>query len=322
MNEVLEVRAAGPLATLQDTGRLGAQAQGIGTAGAMDLFAARVANVLLGNAERAAVMEITAGGAVLHALADGLYAVTGADLDARLDDDIVPLCAPFAVRAGQTLRFGRAQRGWRACLALAGGFVAGEFLGSVSTDLRGGFGGFDGRALQRGDVLSVAVPGVGAIPRRGMSTALAHPCHRADAPLRLIEGPALALLDADDRARLLEEGLSVSREADRMGLRMDGLLASAAELPQQISAAVAFGAVQLPPDGKPIILGADRQTTGGYPLAGVVAAVDHWRIAQARPGDLLRFKRVTVPEAQRAWRAREQDLARLRIAAAAAWRAG
>jgi antagonist of KipI len=318
---MLEVLATGPLLTVQDTGRWGVHAFGIGTAGAMDVFAARVANTLLGNDCAAPVLEITTGAARLQALRRGVFALCGADLEAGIDGAEVPLCAPFAVEAGQVLRFGRARRGWRACLAVAGGFEAEALFGSAATDLRAAFGGHHGRALARGDRIGFAAhPQPARVPRR-IGTTLAHPAQATDAALRLVAAPALAALTDADREWLFGHGLRVSAEADRMGLRLAPALSGAVALAQQLSAAVCFGAVQLPPDGKAIILGADRQTTGGYPLAGVVAGVDHWRIAQARPGDRLVFREVSVEQAQQAWRAREQALARLGIAAASAWQA-
>ena len=320
MSAVLEILAAGPLTVVQDTGRNGVRALGIGTAGAMDVFAARVANALLGNPDATPVLELSAGGIEMRAVRGGAFALCGADFGATLDGVELPLCAPFAVQAGQALSFPRARRGLRACLAVRGGFGAERVFGSAATDLRGGFGGHDGRALRRGDRLALAMPAAGTSAPRGVFTSLAHPGYRDDSPLQLIVGAALAWLAQDDRERLCSQPFTVSREADRMGLRLEEALLSAAQLPQSLSAAVCFGAVQLPPDGRPIILGADCQTTGGYPVLGVVAGVDHWRIAQARSGDRLRLQVVDVDTAQRAWRTRERSLARLRVAAAAAWR--
>ena len=315
---MLEVIAPGTLATLQDTGRRGVRALGIGTAGAMDVFSARVANSLLGNAEQAAVLELTTGALELRFDAAACIALCGADLDAVLDGDPLPLCAPVWIESRQTLRLRRPLTGMRAVLAVRGGFSAQAAFGSAATDLRAGFGGCEGRALKRGD--RIAFAGEQQAPRlsRSVFTTLAHPHFRQLAPLGLIAGADFERLDVDDRARLLH-GCTVSRVSDRMGLRLDQELHSARALPEQVSQAVVFGAVQLPPDGKAIILAADCQTTGGYPLAGVVAGVDHWQIAQARPGDVLRFRLVQLAEAQAAWRARERDLARLRAVAGTWW---
>ena len=310
----------GLLATLQDTGRRGRQALGIGTAGAMDLFAARVANALLANADDAPVLEITLGGAEFVALADGWYALCGADLEATLDGAELPLCAPFRLAAGQRLRLARARRGCRAYLATTGGFAADRVFGSAATDLRAGLGGLHGRALQRGDELKAQAHREPVrLPRR-VFTSLAHPAVVPEQPLGLIAGPALHAISTADRAQILGQHFTVSRASDRMGLRLEEALSSAVGLPQSLSAAVVFGTVQMPPDGKAIILGADRQTTGGYPVVGVVASVDHARVAQIRPGERLRFQVMDVIEARAALLSRERQFAQLRIAAAAWWR--
>ena len=310
----------GLLATLQDTGRRGRQALGIGTAGAMDLFAARVANALLANADDAPVLEITLGGAEFVALADAWYALCGADLEATLDGAELPLCAPFRLANGQRLRLPRARRGCRAYLATTGGFAADRVFGSAATDLRAGLGGLHGRALQRGDELKAQAHREPArLPRR-VFTSLAHPAVVPEQPLGLIAGPALHAISTADRAQILGQHFTVSRASDRMGLRLEEALSSAVSLPQSLSAAVVFGTVQMPPDGKAIILGADRQTTGGYPVVGVVASVDHARIAQIRPGERLRFQVMDVIEARAALLSRERQFAQLRIAAAAWWR--
>ena len=317
---MLGCSSPGLLATLQDTGRRGRQALGIGTAGAMDLFAARVANALLANSDDAAVLEITLGGAEFVALADGWYALCGADLEATLDGAELPLCAPFRLAPGQRLRLPRARRGSRAYLAATGGFAADRAFGSAATDLRAGLGGLHGRALQRGDELKAqAHREPTRLPRR-VFTSLAHPAVVPEQPLGLIAGPALHAISTADRAQILGQHFTVSRASDRMGLRLEEALSSAVSLPQSLSAAVVFGTVQMPPDGKAIILGADRQTTGGYPVVGVVASVDHARIAQIRPGERLRFQVMDVIEARAALLSRERQFAQLRIAAAAWWR--
>lgn len=316
---MLEVRRPGPLASLQDLGRWGRQALGIGTAGAMDLWAARVANAVLDTPEGAPLIELTLGGAELQFGAPGWLALCGAETLATLDGVRVPLCAPVPVAPGGVLRLGVARLGCRSYLAVRGGFDAERVLGSAATDLRGGFGGHCGRALRRGDCIAYGAdaPGGGTPPR--WFTSLAHPACAPDAPLGLIAGPALEQLAPADRDALFAAAFTVSPDADRMGLRLAESLPSARGLPQQLSSAVSFGTLQLPPDGRAIMLGADRQTTGGYPVAGVVAAVDHWRIAQARPGDRLRFCPLDVAAAQRLWRARERRLERLRVAVRSWW---
>lgn len=317
---MMRVIAAGICSSLQDLGRHGRQAQGIGPSGAMDTWAARIANVLLDNDENATLLEMCVSGAQLQVERANWFALTGADMDARIDGEAVPLCRPVWLEQGSRIVFSAARRGCRAYLAVQGGFAADRWLGSTATDIRARRGGIEGRVLQRDDVLRFQAAPVANPRRANWSTCLA--LAPADYPveLALIAGPALRQLDASARRVFEERGFTVSKEADRMGLRLAESLPFADRVPAILSQAVMFGAVQLPPDGKPIILGADRQTTGGYPLLGVVAGIDHRRVAQLRSGDRLQFKLLDVPAAQSAWRLREQRLRRLRLGVQAWWR--
>lgn len=317
---MIRVRAPGLCSSLQDLGRFGWQSLGVGTAGAMDTWAARVANDLLGNDANAPLLEMTLSGAELEVCASNWCALTGADMAASCDSAPLPLCRPVWVGAGSVLRFAAARRGCRAYLAVRSGFAAARVMGSAATDLRSHLGGIGGRRLERGDELGYqhtppAAPAVRVAP---WSTRLAQP-PGPEPRLRLIPGPAWSALSIADRERLGGEAFTVSRAADRMGLRLEQSLASATTLAPILSQGVVFGAVQLPPDGRPILLGADRQTTGGYPLLGVVASVDHAALAQLKPGDALRLRVTDVATAQAAWRARELRLRRWRVAVRAWW---
>lgn len=319
---MIRVRTAGLCSSVQDLGRFGWQSLGVGTAGAMDTWAARVANALLDNDASAPVLEMTLSGAQFDVCASAWFACTGADMDASCDGAPLPLCRPVWVVAGSVLRFGAARRGCRAYLAVRSGFAVPQALGSAATDARARLGGIAGRLLQRGDELRYrcAEPSAPVAPMAPWSTRLA--LAPVAAPrLALIPGPAWYALSLADRERVAGGTFSVSRAADRMGLRLGESLASAAALAPILSQGVVFGAVQLPPDGHPILLGADRQSTGGYPLLGVVASVDHAALAQLKPGDVLRFHITDVAAAQAAWRVREQRLRRWRVAVRAWWAA-
>lgn len=319
---MIRVRVPGACSSLQDAGRFGWQSLGVGPAGAMDCWAARVANALLDNDANAPVLEMTLSGAELEVGAGSWFAVTGCDMAASCDGEPLPLCRPVWVGEGSVLRFGAARRGCRAYLAVRSGFAVPQVLGSASTDARAGLGGIAGRRLQRGDELryrcaAATTPAIRAAP---WSTRLALP--GAGVPrLALIPGPAWCALSPADRERLTGDLFTVSRAADRMGLRLEESLGSAGALEPILSQGVVFGALQLPPDGRAILLGADRQTTGGYPLVAVVASVDHAALAQLRPGDSLRFRAGDVATAQAAWCAREQRFRRWRVAVRAWWAA-
>lgn len=304
---LFRVGIPGLLSTLQDGGRPGFQRMGVPVGGAMDAWACAVANLLLGNSPDAAVLEITLTGPQLSVLRDGSIAICGADLSPTLGGAAVPLWHTFPVRTGQTLRFGHARAGARAYLAAAGGFAVPPVLGSRSTFLRGGWGGSEGRALRSGDILRAydAPPS----PARGLRPADI-PRYSSDIPLRLIPGPHDTLFDPDALAAFFSASYTLTPEADRMGYRFAGppVAARPGVAATLASEAVPMGAVQMPPGGQPLLLMADRQTVGGYPLLGVVIDADLSRAAQMAPGNTARFAPVSLEDAQRAGHSQREFL--------------
>lgn len=307
----LHVLRAGLYTTVQDLGRPGWQGDGVPEGGAMDDVALRLANFLVGNAESAAGLEITLDGPGLRFDRDATIAIGGADLDARVDDAMLPPWRAVHVAAGTELRFGEPRDGCRAYLAIAGGIDVPPVLGSRATYVRAAIGGHEGRALRRGDVLPLGAAPVARVrPRRlarEMQPAYGDTVH-------VVAGPQLAALTPESRTRLFDAPFTVSARSDRMGFRLEGASLALASPVELLSAGVAMGTVQLPPDGAPIVLMADRQTTGGYPRLGEVATVDLPTLAQRRPGDVVRFAEVSLAEAQRLYLARERALALLRVA--------
>lgn len=302
----------------------------------MDLPACRAANLLVGNDEGAAALEATLLGPTIAFGEPTLIALTGADLSASIDDWPVPLWRPVHLPAGETLRFGRAVLGCRAYIGVAGGIAVPPVFGSRSTYLRAGFGGLDGRALRAGDRLAVgAAPprsrrmahtlpltdGRPAAARWSLSTTL-RPPYAASPTVRLIEGAHLALLDAASRDALFGTPFRVSSSSDRMGYRLEGSPLSLSSPTELLSEGVTFGTMQLPPGGAPIILMADRQTTGGYPRIAEVASVDLPLVAQLKPGDTVRFRLTTVGDAQRRLVQHEDDWSQARAAIALAFSRG
>lgn len=292
------------ISSLQDLGRRGFQNQGIGQCGSMDRLAARVANDLLGNADNAAVIEITLGGARLRIEQTQWFAITGADLQAEADGLPVELCRPIRLEAGTMLHFKQPRQGCRAYLSVQDGFRAESVLGSAATDIRAGLGGYHGRAFQRGDRLAYSPS---RYPDKAVRwhTSWANPAFPETGPLPFIPGSHWSWLDEPRQEQFLDTEWQLSRHSDRMGLRLEQGLSPEQPWPVLLSSGVAFGSIQLPPDGHPIILAADRQTTGGYPLLGTVAGIAHSRLAQCRPGDRLRFVPVSAAEAVTQWRRRE-----------------
>jgi KipI family sensor histidine kinase inhibitor len=303
---VLRVIRPGSLTTIQDLGRGGHQAAGIPVAGAADVPALRLANRLLGNPDGAAALEITVLGPHLVALADVALAVVGGDLGAQVDGQPVAPGASFLLRRGQELRFLGPRAGCRAYLAVAGGVEAPLTLGSRSCDLLGGLGP---RPLAAGDTVCAGEP---AAPDAALAGRRLRP-----GAYELPRGPEVAVAvvpgPQDDwfaeGERLYGAAYHVLPASDRTGLRLDGppLHPRGQEL---LSEATPLGAIQVPADGRPIVLLAGRQTVGGYPKIGVVATHDAWRLAQLRPGAVaVRFVAVDLAEAHRRYRAAEAALA-------------
>lgn len=295
----LRVLNGGVLTTAQDRGRHAARRYGVPQSGALDPVALLLANRLLDNPLDAAALEITAGGAAFEVLAPTLLAITGGDLGALLDDEPLPLWTVVLARPGAQIRFVGRQHSWgaRAYLAVGGGFDLPAILDSRSTYLAGGFGGVDGRALRTGDLLASLVR-PDPLRLAGRSCPIdARPPYTAEPTLRLLPGPHLDRFAADAPDLLLSQSFTINASANRMGYRLDGpplRYAAPCSLP---SLGVLPGVIQVPPDGNPILLMADAQTTGGYPIIGVVIEPDLALAAQLLPGDRLRFRRITLDEA-------------------------
>ncbi|MBI4840378.1 MAG: 5-oxoprolinase/urea amidolyase family protein [candidate division NC10 bacterium] len=322
---MIEVLRPGLLTTVQDRGRIGYQKFGVPASGAVDEIALRVGNILVGNAQRAAGMEITALGPQLRFLADAVVALTGAEVDADLDGKPVPCYQSFLVRAGQVLDVRTCSRGLRAYLAVAGGIDVPVLLGSRSTCLVAGFGGFHGRALAAGDVLRVGAPdgSLTSLCRREVQGEW-RPHHESEATVRVVLGPQEDAFSQAGRHTFLDAVYRVSPHADRMGCRLDGPVIAHRDSADIISDWIPPGGVQVPGDGKPIILLADRQTTGGYPKIATVIGADIPLVAQSRPGDALRFRAISVKEARAIAREIEAALAALpaRLVTAERWTYG
>lgn len=292
---LLRVESPGLLTTVQDEGRWGHQRDGMVVAGAMDPFASAVANVLVGSPRGAAVLEITLLGPTLRALADTRLALCGGDLSPTVEGQPVPSWKTFTLRAGQALTFGRRRSGARAYLAVAGGLAVPAVLGSRATFLRARLGGFRGRPLRSGDVLE-GWPHPIAPGERGLRPADI-PDYALPAVLCVLPGPHSAAFTEAGRDTLFSAAYTVSPRSDRQGYRLTGPAVARADMADILSEAMPWGGIQVPPDGQPILLMADRQTTGGYPLAGVVISADLPRAGQLAPGDSVRFEAVGLAEA-------------------------
>jgi len=296
MKKVLRVVEPGLFTTVQDLGRLGAIAGGVPPGGAMDRFAHRAANLLVGNAPQDATLECALSGPHLAAEEACLIAVTGADFDPRVNGSPAPMWTGLFLARGDRLTFGGRRSGARAYIAVAGGFDADRWLGSRSTYLLAGRGGIGGRTLAAGDMLGVASePTAPAIAGRSLAAKL-RPDY-TDHALHALPGPHLRRLDRDGRRLLFSATYTITREADRMGFRLDGpaLVTSGDEL---LSFGLVAGVVQVPHSGRPILLMADHQTAGGYPVVATVISASMPHAAQLVPGDTLRFVQATAAQAR------------------------
>ncbi len=292
----LVVHNCGAMTSLQDFGRLGWQRHGVGTSGAMDKLALAAANVLVGNAPGAAGIEFTLlGGAFAVEGGSARLAVAGAPCAVLLDGRPVAHTASVTIHPGQMLTIGNAQSGVYVYLAVAGGFALEPQLGSFSLHARARIGGFKGRPLQAGDRLP--------LNRReaphGDELALEPLSLEADAPIRVVLGPQDDYFTAAGVETFLSATYRVSPEADRMGYRLSGPKIEHALGYNIVSDGIATGSVQVPGTGEPIVMMADRQTTGGYPKIATVVTADLRVIAQRRPGSSVRFQSIEIAEAQR-----------------------
>ena len=329
---MLKVLRGGQLSSVQDLGRMGLQALGVTPGGALDRVALRVGNWLVGNAESLAAIEMTWTGLQVRFTEDTLIALTGAPAEVSCESVPVPFWRPVWIRNGGVLRMGQVLNGARVYLCVQGGIITPPVIGGLGTDLRNRFGGHEGRALTAGDVLAVG-------PQQDLYPRLRGRLHRSpvglvsppwqvsmwrdsdtpcDRSIRLLAGRHQSGLGPEGVQALHSEAFRVLPQSDRQALRLQGPALPAGP-DRHLSAGVCFGVLQLPPDGHPILLLADHQTTGGYPVIGVAASIERTRLAQLRPGDTLRFVPCGQDEAHRLLQERERRL--LRIQCELAWRA-
>jgi biotin-dependent carboxylase-like uncharacterized protein len=292
----IEVQAPGLLTTVQDLGRDGFGAMGVSPCGAADPLALRLGNLLVANPENAAALEMTLiGGTFLFPDGAGV-ALTGSDFGATLDGAGVEMWTSIEIQPGQTLRLGATRSGARCYLCVQGGIAVASFLGSASTHILIGLGGFEGRALRKGDALQL---GAAAIPVRKKAVApRAVEQLSARHVLRFTAGPQADCFSAASRHSFGEAAYRVGEQSNRMGLRLEGPAVDQIPGKQMITEGVSLGAIQVPPGGAPIILFVDQQTTGGYPKIGNVISADIHRVGQLRPRDEVRFEEVTLEAAR------------------------
>ncbi len=313
---------AGFLTSVQDLGRVGLREFGVSPGGALDPHALRVANLLVGNEESAAGLEITFGGLRIRFLDDRIIAWCGGDFEARIGSTALPAGHPALVRSGEDFSIESPAVGCRAWLAISGGIDVPIVLGSRATDLKVGFGGMNGRAIRDGEELPLQQNSERSksLSKKLRAEKIARwkPPHdwsnpaRPEAILRFIRGSDANCCTPEAIKTFGEAGFFVSPDSDRMGVRLDGVRLERANEADLLSEAVAPGTVQVPPNGKPILLLNDCQTIGGYPKLAHVITVDLATAAQLRPADTVRFIEATLSDAHRLLQQRERDLEHFR----------
>ena len=304
----LHIREPGLQTTVQDIGRNGCQIYGVPVSGAMDAFALRAANLLVGNDDRHAALEITALGPRLSFSSPTWIAVTGADLSPTLDGAPLPMWESVRVEDGSVLAFGPPKDGMRAHLAMAGGIDVPMVMGSRSTYLKGGFGGYEGRALLTGDVVRCPDPGDREFVKRRLPPGIPVPVYGHSHDLRVVMGPQDSAFTEDAVSTFLSSTYTISMDSDRMGYRMDGPPLEHLTGADIVSDGTTLGAVQVPGDGTPIVLLADRGVTGGYAKIATVISADIGKLGQAMPGDTVTFREVSIEEAHAAYRKQQESL--------------
>ena len=304
----VRVLSAGPGTTLQDAGRHGYLRYGVTAAGPMDPLAHATANLAVGNPAGATAFEVSVGGiAVISESGSLAVAVAGGDFNLSLDDRPLPPAVVLTLNQGAVLKIRAGRNGCWCYLAVAGRFVAPKVLGSHATHTRTGFGGVNGRAIVAGDRLGIERSGS---PQPALSAIVAPWLDRPATKIRVVLGPQDDYF-ADDQIAAFRTGpWSVSAKGDRMAYFLDGPQLTHARGYNIVSDGIAMGAIQVPGEGRPIVLMADRQSTGGYPKIATVIGPDLGRLAQARPGTTFSFETISIAQAVAVRREEAAALAR------------
>ncbi len=300
----LTVLTPGLLTTVQDLGREGFGPMGVSASGAADALALRIGNKLLGNPEDASALEMTLLGGAFQFSAETSVAIAGSDFGATLDNQTLAAHTAFKAQPGQTLQFGPTKSGARAYLCVRGGLDVPKVLGSRSTHLLSGLGGWAGRALRKGDVLPI-----GSDLMCGTSADRSAPWKELESTrgaIRVTQGPQWESFSESVRKQFFEQSYVVTEDANRMGIRLKGTQHPLAATEDMITEGVSLGAIQVTPGGQPIILFVEQQTTGGYPKIANVIAADFSSVGQLRPRDEIHFELVTMDAARELYR--EQEL--------------
>jgi biotin-dependent carboxylase-like uncharacterized protein len=307
----IRILKGGMMTTVQDLGRTGYQKQGFSVAGVMDVRSFKIANLLLDNPENEAVLEFTLIGPVLEFTSATIIAITGGDFQPTVNGEPVPMYTALYINKGDILKFGSARTGSRGYIAFSSYLDIPVVMGSRCTNMKSSLGGFKGRKLQQDDYIGFR------IKRRYLPFFLSRKLDinefdQMDAELRVVMGPQDDLFTKQGIETFLNNEYTVTSDFDRMGCRLDGPFIASKDGSDIISDGIAFGAIQVPAHGKPIILLSDRQTTGGYAKIATLASVDIPKLVQRKIDDKVRFRAITVQEAQKLYLEEMKELDAMR----------
>lgn len=307
----IRVLKAGMLTTVQDLGRTGYQSQGFSVAGVMDVRSFKIANLLLDNPENEAVLEFTLIGPTLQFTSETIVAITGGDFTPTLNGEPVPMYQALYINRGDILKFGSARTGSRGYLSFSSYLDIPVVMGSRCTNLKSRIGGFKGRKLKDEDYINFR------IKRRYLPFFLSRKLKPDDfsqesAVLRVVMGPQDDMFDRQGIETFLSREYTVTSDFDRMGCRLEGPFIAQKASMDMISDGIAYGSVQVPSHGKPIILLSDRQTTGGYPKIATVSSVDIPKLVQRKTDHRIRFEAIRVQEAQKLYLEEERAYEKMR----------
>ncbi len=307
----IRILKGGMLTTVQDLGRTGYQSQGFSVAGVMDVRSFKIANLLLDNPENEAVLEFTLIGPTLEFTSATIIAITGGDFTPTINGEPAPMYTAIYMNKGDVLKFGSARTGSRGYIAFSSYLDIPVVMGSRCTNMKSRIGGFKGRKLQAGDYIGFR------IKRRYLPFFLSRKLEpdnfdQDQTKIRVVMGPQDSRFSKQGIETFLTSEYTVTSDFDRMGCRLEGAFIAPKESSDIISDGIAFGSIQVPSHGKPIILLADRQTTGGYAKIATVASVDIPKVVQRKTDHRIHFEAITVQEAQNLYMEEQKELDRMR----------
>lgn len=297
----IQIVAPGALTTVQDYGRIGYGEIGFSPSGAVDAGAMETANILVGNDLGEGVLECTLFGPAIYFTWDNVIAVTGAGMNPKINESDVPMNTAIAVKAGQTLTLGFATKGCRTYIAFAGGLKIDESFGSKSTNMKCAIGGFKGRALKANDEIQFVKP-VTTLPAMEKRVYVQKDAKASPKTIRVVSGPQDDYFTTEGISTFETGSYKLTNDSNRMACKLSGPVIQSKQATDIISDGISLGSIQVSSNGQPMIMLSDRQTTGGYAKIATVISTDIPILAQCKPGDEIKFKVITLKEAQKLYK--------------------